>query len=689
MKLFIPVIIALCIMIAPAFSEDAPAKPNVLFIAIDDLRDWVGYLGGHPQARTPNIDRLAARGVAFTRSYCASPSCNPSRASLMSGMRPGTTGVYNNSDDWRQFIDPELTLNMHFRANGYEVLGSGKIYHESFTSPESWDGYLEDEGVSPEVPPGRPDGIGGIKFAPLDCGDEDLPDWKIVDYAIERLGETRDKPLFLACGIHMPHMPWNVPRKYYDMHPLDQIVLPPHLAPGVDLADVPPPGIRMAAPRINHRRVVEAGQWKEAVQGYLAAISYTDMLIGRLLDALDQSPVKDNTIICLWSDHGWNLGEKEHWRKFALWEETTRSPLLWVVPGGTTAGTVSDRTVDLTSVYPTLCDLCGIETPNHVEGSSIRTLLEDPAAAWAMPALSTYTYNNHAVRDEGWRYIRYRNGEEELYNNAVDPNEWHNLAKDPAMTARKREMSRWIPTDNYIPPIRKTALEQPAGTRIVNLGSRRFGTVAVDRSSSLRFTVRNKSMERLENLRIMIDGEGAGNFKLLDFQAVPVLSPGAVVGFNIRFAPASHGEKRASLHVSYTGSERSPYRILLIGDAYQLSPEIVVSQPAERDLKDGKSRTLFGTTEAGGKGITKTFVIRNTGNADLEKILITLDGANADDYSIATTKQTSLSPRGRAEFSVKFKPAAAGIRKASLRIRSNDADETPFDIDLSGVGAAP
>ncbi|MES2659580.1 MAG: sulfatase [Verrucomicrobiota bacterium] len=448
MKRLLSLVPAIFLLSVPARSEDAPAKPNVLFIAVDDLRDWVGYLGHNPQAKTPNIDKLAARGVAFTRSYCAAPSCNPSRAAILSGMRPGTSGVYDNDDDWRKVIAPELTLNMHLRSNGYKVVGSGKIYHEAYTRHQDWDAYLEDEGGRPAVPQGRSTGVGGIKFAPLDCNDEDLDDWKIVSYAVEQLGETHDKPLFLACGIHKPHMPWNVPRKYYDMHPLDRIVLPPHLPPGEDLADVPPTGIRMALPRIDHARIVEADRWKEAVQGYLAAISYTDMLVGRLIDALDKSPMKDNTIICFWSDHGWSLGEKEHWRKFALWEETTRSPLLWVVPGVTKPGSVCERTVDLMSIYPTLADLCGIETPKHVEGRSIRPLLMDPKGPWETPALTTYTLSSHAVRSEGWRYIRYRNGEEELYDEAADPNEWKNLAADPAMAARKTELAKHLPAAN-------------------------------------------------------------------------------------------------------------------------------------------------------------------------------------------------------------------------------------------------
>jgi arylsulfatase A-like enzyme len=429
---------------APAALAEVPHKPNVLFIAVDDLRDWVGYLGRNPQAITPNIDRLAARGVRFTRSYCAAPSCNPSRAALMSGLRPFTSGVYDNVNDWRTVISPELTLPTAFRKAGYFVCGAGKIYHENFRRRTEWDDYLMGEGREPG-PKGN-SGVGGIKFAPLDCKDEDLREWKITGYAIEQLQKKHDRPFFLACGLHKPHMPWNVPRKYYDMHPLEKIQLPPH-RPN-DLDDVPPSGLKMAMPEGDHRAILHSGRWKDAVQGYLAAITYCDAMIGRLLDAFDKSAYRDNTIIVFWSDHGWHLGEKEHWRKFALWEEATRAPLIWVVPGLTRPNGVCERTVDLMTLYPTLTDLCGIPTPKHVEGKSIRALLEKPDAGWEQPVLTTFGFKNHAVRDEGWRYIRYANGDEELYDETRDPNEWTNLAGKPEFAAKKAELARFLPAKN-------------------------------------------------------------------------------------------------------------------------------------------------------------------------------------------------------------------------------------------------
>ncbi|MDZ4289242.1 MAG: sulfatase [Prosthecobacter sp.] len=424
----------------------ARAKPNVLFIAVDDLNHWLGYLGRNSQAATPNIDKLAARGVRFTRSYCAAPVCNPSRAALMSGMRPGESGVYDNSTDWRPLISEDKPLTTTFRKAGYFVCGSGKIYHGSYERRSEWDDYLDDVRKSPKPAKGQSDGVGGIKFAPIDCKDEDLDDWDITNYGIEQLGKAQDKPFFLAVGLHKPHMPWNVPRKYYDMFPLASIKLPPTTEN--DLADVPPAGVKMARPEGDHAAMVASGRWKEAIQGYLAACAYTDMNIGRLMAAFDKSPHKDNTIIVFWGDHGWHLGEKEHWRKFTLWEEAARAPLIWVAPGLTMPNSVCERTVDFMSVYPTLTDLCGIPTPAHVKGPSIRSLLLDPKSAWSQPGITTFGFSNHGIRTEDWRYIHYANGDEELYNEAIDPYEWKNLAADPQYTGTKTELAKNLPTIN-------------------------------------------------------------------------------------------------------------------------------------------------------------------------------------------------------------------------------------------------
>lgn len=423
-----------------------PPRPNLLFICVDDLRDWIGCIDRNRQALTPNIDRLAQRGMLFTRAYCASPSCNPSRAATLTGLRPGSSGVYENNNDWRSVVPEQQTLFATLRAGGYYVCGAGKIYHETYPRRSEWDDYLADEGGLPPVPPGVDPGVGGIKFAPLDCRDEELNDYRITDYGIAQLGRPHDRPFFLAVGLHKPHLPWNVPRKYFERFALEDIELPPYLE--TDLDDIPPAGQRMARPEQDHIPIQKSGRWKEAIRGYLAAIAYTDMNIGRLLDALDRSAHRDNTIVCLWGDHGWHLGEKHHWRKFALWEEATRSPLLWVVPQLTPAGSRCEQPIDFMALFPTIMELCRLPTPAHVEGRSLLPLLKDPKASWTTPALTTYQYNNHAVRSAGWRFIRYANGDEELYDETNDANEWTNLAADPKQASRLAAMRALLPTRN-------------------------------------------------------------------------------------------------------------------------------------------------------------------------------------------------------------------------------------------------
>ncbi len=441
--------LAIGLLIWPAVANAAEKpRPNVLFIAVDDLNDWVGCLGGHPQAKTPNIDALAARGVNFTRAYCASPVCNPSRTALMLGLRSSTTGVYSNNNNRRdsQVAMSVVPLNTYFKQQGYYVAGAGKIYHGDGDQFGEWDDYAQIRGG--DLPPaaGATGGVGGIRFAPIEGRDEDMHDYKTVSYCIEQLQKKHDKPFFLACGLHKPHMAWNVPKKYYDLFPLDSIELPKVLES--DLDDVPPAGVRMAKPEGDHAQMLQSGRWKEAVQGYLAAGAYCDAMIGRLIEAFDKSAYKDNTIVVFWGDHGWHLGEKQHWRKFALWEESTRAPLFYVAPGMTKPGGTCDRTVDFMSIYPTLCELCGLEIPKHNEGVSVVSLLKDPMAKWDRPALTTHGRNNHGIRSERWRYIRYADGSEELYDHAADPLEWKNLAGDAQHASVKAELAKAIPEKN-------------------------------------------------------------------------------------------------------------------------------------------------------------------------------------------------------------------------------------------------
>lgn len=438
--------LCLCLLGGIAFPVQGAERPNVLFIAVDDLNDWISPLGGYPGCRTPNLERLAARGMLFTRAYCAAPACNPSRASLMTGIRPWTSGVYLNSQPWRPVLPEAVTLTQHFMQHGYQAVGSGKIFHGGFNDAASWNDYLK-QGPDPKPaqkvlddPHSR---AGTIIWGVLDVPDEQMNDSKMADYAINSLQQAHEQPFFLACGIYRPHMPWQVPRKYYEMYPLEDIVLPE--VPDDDLADVPPAGVRMARPDGDHATVLRTDNWKHAVQAYLASITFADVQVGRVLDALDASPHKENTIVVLWSDHGWHLGEKQHWRKFALWEEATRMPLIISVPGLTKEGSVCERTVDLMHLYPTLSELCGLPVGEQLEGVSIVPLLKNPATEWSRPAITTHGRGNHAVRSERFRYIRYADGSEELYDHEADPHEWKNLAGDPGFTSVMEELARWLP----------------------------------------------------------------------------------------------------------------------------------------------------------------------------------------------------------------------------------------------------
>lgn len=423
------------------------ARPNVLFIAIDDLNDWIGALGKRPDVKTPNIDALARRGVLFTRAYCAAPACNPSRTALLTGVRPSTSGVYHNDQPWRPVLRDAVTLPQWFQAAGYIVQGGGKIFHNSYNDLPSWQNWVKERG-NPSPPAAPVNGLNGGHFdwGPLDVDDEAMGDHAVVSWGVRFLEQSHEKPFFLAVGLIRPHLPFYAPKKYFDRYPIESVKLPKVL--DSDLDDVPAGGVRMAKPEGDHRKVVAAGQWEKAVQAYLACISFADFQIGRIVDALDKSEYAKNTIIVLWSDHGWHLGEKQHWRKFALWEEATRVTFLVIAPGVTEANQRCDRTVNLLDIYPTLSELCGLPSKPGLEGRSLVPLLNQPAAPWSHPSLTTHGRNNHAVRSERWRYIRYEDGGEELYDHDADPLEWHNLASDPKFEEIKRELARSLPKIN-------------------------------------------------------------------------------------------------------------------------------------------------------------------------------------------------------------------------------------------------
>ena len=430
-------------------SEEMTRRQNVLFIAVDDLNDWIGALNGHSQVKTPNIDKLASRGILFTNAHTAAPACNPSRVALLTGLCPTTSGIYLNPQPWRPVLPDVVTIPKYFQSNGYISLGAGKIFHGAFPDPGAWDDYYPSKTQTRPADP-KPENVpvNGIPdtqhfdWGPLNVNDDQMGDTKVADWVIKQLQRHHEKPFFLAAGIFRPHLPWYVPQKYFDSYPLEEIQLPPFLES--DLEDIPPPGIAMAKPMGDHKNIIKYNQWKEAVQGYLASIEFADIQIGRIIDVLDQSHYRENTIIVLWSDHGWHLGEKSHWRKFALWERSTRVTFMIVAPNIAKPGR-SSRPVNLIDIYPTLIDLTGLPEKNDLDGLSLRSLLETPNAHWPRPSITTHGRGNHAVRDDRWRYIRYVDGSEELYDLENDKNEWMNLASDSTYFEIKSKLIDWLP----------------------------------------------------------------------------------------------------------------------------------------------------------------------------------------------------------------------------------------------------
>ena len=425
----------------------AEKKPyNVLMISVDDLNDWTGFMKQYPSARTPNIDQLAKEGIYFSNAQAAAPLCNPCRTAVLTGLRPDQTGIYGNTYNYTLVLKDRLTLPRYFRNNGFYVCGAGKLFHGDYCDNQDWDEYLlRDRDEIPSGGKNKKQKIGKAAWAKLDVDDAAMDDTKMVNYAIDKLNEKHDRPFFIHCGTYKPHLPWDVPKKYFDLHPLSSVVLPD--VPEDDLDDIPPAGLAM----IEHSGstvadLKAAGKWKEAVQAYLAAHSFADAQVGRLLDALKASPSADNTIVVLWGDHGWHLGEKEHWTKNTLWERATHAPLIFKVPGFTQPGQRIITPVDFMNIYPTLADLCGLEIPAHCEGVSMKPLLADPDLTWKRPAVTTCGEGNHAMRDSRWRYICYKDGSEELYDHENDPNEWKNLADVPELGEVKARLAQWIPT---------------------------------------------------------------------------------------------------------------------------------------------------------------------------------------------------------------------------------------------------
>jgi len=436
-------------------------RPNILFIAIDDMNDWTGFLGGHPQAITPNLDKLAEKGINFTNAHCSAPGCSPSRNALLYGVEPFHSGLYPFYElkIHAQLMEEYISLPRFFKENGYETFGAGKIHHGSKGDPREWTEYFESEPIRKIFQEGAGYQVGEstkMSFRPTLNADEEHIDHQVASYGVDVLKRKHEKPFFLAVGIVKPHLPFDCPKRFFD-------ALPAHIAPPAildnDLIDIPAEGnsFRRAG---DDRRFRKEEAWEDIRRAYLACNSWADFNIGRVLDALDESPNAENTIVVVWSDHGYHLGEKMTFRKFTLWEEATRVPFI-IYDGREkkpVSGRICKQPVSLINIYKTLAEMAGLTAADIVDGESLLPQLKNPEQSLLQPAIISWGRGNYAVRNQNWRYIRYYDGSEELYSHEVDPNEWHNMANDPGYKEKKEAISRFLPEneaatiEDYISP---------------------------------------------------------------------------------------------------------------------------------------------------------------------------------------------------------------------------------------------
>lgn len=447
------------------------SRPNVLVVLIDDHAANMVSMLNESVVKTPNMERLAARGAWFTRAYNAAPACNPSRTAFLTGVHPSNSGVYYLSQGPRRNdapISKAQTLQGHFLKQGYLVAGFGKITHTAFQKDER-DNYTPgyrsfhrdprkvthmEKDLWKHVIPGTlrfPDpGYTATRFGMLpDDWDRDDPeklteDTEHANETIAFLGESHSQPFFLTCGFYRPHSERIVPKRYFDMYPLESIKIPESYMAG-DLEDVPVAGRWRATKRGTHAAIVNAGLWREYLRSYYAATSYVDEQIGRVLDALEASPYADNTIVIFASDNGYNGGEKDMWSKFALWEQTCR--VVFAVSGPGVERQLIQTPVSLIDIYPTLLEMCHLPAPTSqkLDGIDLVPVLQGARHDRGRPVLTTYGIGNHSVTDGRFRYIRYLNGDEELYDHATDPYEWTNLASDAHFDRVKVELAQWFP----------------------------------------------------------------------------------------------------------------------------------------------------------------------------------------------------------------------------------------------------
>ena len=456
-----------------------PDKPNILFISIDDLNDWIGAMNTHPQVQTPNIDRLAERGTLFTNAHVQAPLCNPSRVSVMTGLRPTTTGIYNLAPLHHELDATKdvVTIPEFFEEYGYSTYAVGKVFHSSSSNKVTF----QNEGTETRFFGPVPDEK--IVDIPLDMVDHMLLDWGVfpeegdslihdyqfASWAVDRLGELGadepENPFFMAVGFWLPHVPLYTTQKWFDIYPPEKdIILPP--APEFERDDLPDFAWKihwhLPEPRLSW--LIEHNQWHAKVRAYLATISFIDSQVGRVLDALEESGLSDDTIVVLWSDHGYHLGEKGITGKNSLWERSTRVPLIFAGPG-VSVGARSSQPAELLDLYPTLIDIVGLPENDNLEGLSLMPQLKDADAHRERPAITTHNPGNHSVRSHRWRYIRYADDSEELYDHSRDPHEWSNLAGNPDYSDVIEELARWLPQNeaSHAPGSRNRILEKIDG----------------------------------------------------------------------------------------------------------------------------------------------------------------------------------------------------------------------------------
>jgi uncharacterized sulfatase len=446
---------------AAPLAQQTASRPNVLLIMADDLNNDLGAYG-HPLVRTPNLDRLAARGVRFDRAYNQFPLCNPSRVSMLTGLRPDTTRIYELVTPVRGTLPDAVTLPQLFQRNGYVAARVGKIYHygnpgqigtSGLDDPASWNHVVNPAGIDKEeeklltnYTPMR--GLGSaLAYYASPAADEAHTDGMVASETIALLEKYRDQPFLLGVGFYRPHCPFIAPRKYFDLYPLDRIAAPPYSS-----------GDRDGFPRAAWFTVppnwdVAADGLRETIRAYYASISFLDANVGRVLDALDRLGLADRTIVVFVSDHGYHLGDRGQWMKQTLFEHSTRAPVIVAGPGVSAKGRSSERVVEFLDLYPTLVALAGVQAPSGLQGRSLVPLLVNPSAPWDHAALSQVrrgaapeTFMGYSVRTAGWRYTEWDGGARgaELYDERSDPGERRNLAGEPSQRPRLAEMQRLL-----------------------------------------------------------------------------------------------------------------------------------------------------------------------------------------------------------------------------------------------------